>query len=128
MAEAVTPLSRARDVLRMIAIGIQQHHIQARDVEFLYDDGPKRVSVHRLAVESMRSLDQEIAARAALAELVALKDIKDVLESPATDPWCNAEQIEHARSKMRADYERRKAPAWAAARAALGVTGGGDAG
>ena len=60
MADALT---HARDVLRMIAIGIQQHHIKARDVEFLYDDGPKRVSVHRLAVEAMQGLELEIAAR-----------------------------------------------------------------
>lgn len=61
----VDALAHARDVLRMIAIGIQQHHIQARDVEFLYADGPKRVSVHRLAVEAMQGLEREIAARPA---------------------------------------------------------------
>jgi hypothetical protein len=59
----VTDLNFARDVLRMIAIGIQQGHIRARDVEFLYSDGPKRVSVHTLAVDAMHKLEQFAASQ-----------------------------------------------------------------
>lgn len=58
-------LQFAHDVLRMVRHGIAYGHIKARDVEFLYDDGPKRVSVHELAGDAMRAIERETAARAA---------------------------------------------------------------
>lgn len=52
----------ARDVLHMVAVGIHAGHIRARDVEFLYSDGPKRVTVEKLAFDAMCRLEQLIAA------------------------------------------------------------------
>lgn len=58
----VDDLKFARDVLNMVVIGIQAGHIRARDVEFLYSDGPKRVSVQQLAADAARKLEREVAA------------------------------------------------------------------
>lgn len=61
-----------------------------------------------------------IPIEAALRELVALKDLRDRIEAPTLDaavqPWPSLD----ARLAARADYDRRKPFAWAAARAALG--------
>lgn len=60
-------LQFARDVLRMVRHGIANGHIKAREIEFLYADGPKRVSVHQVAGDAIAAIEREMDARAARA-------------------------------------------------------------
>lgn len=78
-------LSFARDVLRAIAIGIHTGHIKARDIEFLYNDGPKRVTVLQLAVDAVHALDAEIA-QCKKRELFKLTNAGAGLNAPSGIP------------------------------------------
>lgn len=67
-----------------------------------------------------QSTPQAPDVRAALQELVALKDLKDRLEGPLL----NARGNERQWCEVSDEYERRKPLAWAAARAALAADSG----
>lgn len=49
-------MSRATDILKTIRMGLQQGVIRSPDVEFLYSDGPKRVSMAQLVDEAIAEL------------------------------------------------------------------------
>lgn len=74
--------------------------------------------------EKNEGLGEPTALRAALEELVALKDLKELAAREYSGLYENSTDYAHARFKHAeriADYERRKPIAWTAARAALAL-------
>lgn len=49
-------MTRARDILNAIRIGLQHGLIRSPDLEFLYSDGPKRVPLLQLVEEAIAEL------------------------------------------------------------------------
>lgn len=98
----------------MVAIGIQAGHIRARDVEFLYSDGPKRVSVHQLAADAMRGLEAEMAASGRQARAwdgwneweVELTDFLSLLSSRNDETGQRAEGLGQFLPELRAAFAR----------------------
>lgn len=58
-------MSIARDVLFMVAVGLQQGKIKAPDIEMLYSDGPRRVTMLEMVMRALETLTQcaEFAGR-----------------------------------------------------------------
>lgn len=57
-------MSRAKDILNAIRIGLRQGVIRSPDIEFLYSDGPKRVTMLRLVEEAIAELGEQGSAPA----------------------------------------------------------------
>lgn len=51
-------MSRAKDILNAIYIGLRQGVIKSPDIEFLYSDGPKRVPILQLVGEAISELSE----------------------------------------------------------------------
>jgi hypothetical protein len=90
-------LNFARDVLHMVAVGIEAGRIRAPDVELLYADGTKRVSVRQLALDAMQGLEAAIAARVPATNRAACKvggDVARCWRQPCADAGhCTAEWV-----------------------------------
>lgn len=105
--ECATRAERERDVARETLRKVDEQHCRS-------------VSHHGETLCALQTVSEEARRlREALAELVALKDLKDRIE--ASEPQCWKTQAENAKRREAdiQEYLRRKPAAWAAARAAL---------